>query len=210
MKYIICPKTGILRQEFIEHPKEYNHEYSETRYDRYGELTTYMSYLRLGFLMGTVKGMIGSLCDVGYGNGSFLKVCSNKIPTLVGVDVSGYELPKGIACLKEIPIDYPFDVVCFFDSLEHFSDIEFLRKIKTKYLFISYPECHFYNDMERFMTWKHRRPDEHIYHFNRYSLQSYLMKCGFVCIADSDIEDTIRKPEGTLNNITSLIFRKSI
>jgi hypothetical protein len=209
MNYEICKKTGILKQIKIK-PISYSSEYVKNRYDKYGQLPNYMSYLRLGYLIGTIGPNIHSLCDVGYGNGAFLNVCKNaNIRKLYGVDISGYPLSSDILQYKEIPLDIKFDVVCFFDSLEHFQDIEFLKQIKTDYLYISYPECHYYNDMKIFMKWKHRRPNEHIYHFNRFSLTNYLNELNYICIADSDIEDTIRKSDILpLNNITSLIFQK--
>ena len=43
--------------------------------------------------------------------------------------------------------------------------LEFVKKLKCKYILISVPCCHYYSD-DWFKNWKHRRPDEHIFHFN--------------------------------------------
>ena len=44
-------------------------------YDKLGVMADHMSYLRLGYLLGTIN-RPNSLLDIGYGNGSFLKVAS--------------------------------------------------------------------------------------------------------------------------------------
>ena len=59
---------------------DYDKEYVNTRYVKYGELPTYMGYLRLGNIIGSLRRVPTSILDVGYGDGSFLKVCSNIIP----------------------------------------------------------------------------------------------------------------------------------
>ena len=66
----------------------YDKEYVNTRYVKYGELPTYMGYLRLGNIIGSIGGVPESILDVGYGDGSFLKVCENIIPDCYGYDIT--------------------------------------------------------------------------------------------------------------------------
>ena len=42
-------------------------------------LSTKMSYLRLGFIIGSIGKIPHSILDIGYGDGNFLKVCKNII-----------------------------------------------------------------------------------------------------------------------------------
>ena len=58
-----------------------------------------------------------------------------------------------------------YDIITFYDSLEHFEEIEFVKKLKCNYICISVPNCHYKND-EWFRNWKHRKPNEHLWHFN--------------------------------------------
>ena len=60
-----------------KNPIDYDKEYVNTRYVKYGELPTYMAYLRLGNIIGSLSRVPKSILDVGYGDGSFLKVCNN-------------------------------------------------------------------------------------------------------------------------------------
>ena len=72
---------------------------------------------------------------------------------------------------------------------------------------ISVPHCHNTND-EWFEKWKHRRPDEHLWHFDQESLVKFMRRMGFVLCSSSNLEDTIRKNnDQTETNILTCIFR---
>jgi len=146
------------------------------------------------------------LLDVGYGNGDFLKVCSQKVKSCYGNDVSNYPLPNGVKFIEDIT-KHEFDVVCFFDSLEHFENIDFISKINTKYIFISLPWCHYKSD-DWFSSWKHRREDEHLWHFNETSLVKFMSEMGYEVLKISNLEDIIRKPINEDENILTGIFKK--
>jgi len=165
-----------------------------------------MSYLRLGYLLGVVGDNINNILDVGYGNGDFLKVAKNKIPNCFGFEVNDYLIPEECFPVTDI-YEKEYDVVCFFDVLEHFENIYEVKQLKTKYIYISVPECHNFSD-EWFLQWKHRRPDEHLWHFNLNSLSSFMSEIGFELISSSNLEDTIRKPIDKNTNILTAIFKK--
>lgn len=186
-------------------PITYTPQYS-TAYDRYGEISNYMSYLRLGYVIGTIGHVPESILDVGYGNGSFLKACSKIIPDCYGNDISGYKMPEECTFVSDIKSKF-FEVITFFDSLEHFEDIEFMNQLKCKYVCISVPCCH-YKDDEWFKNWKHRKPDEHLFHFNRKTLNKFMMRMGFKNISSSNIEDTIRIDKTDEYNILTSVFEK--
>ena len=174
-------------------------------YNSYGELSNYISYLRLGNIIGSIGRVPDSILDFGYGNGSFLKSCNNVISTCYGFDISGYQLPEGCERIDDIYSNV-FDVITFFDSLEHVDDIEFVKDLQCNYICISVPHCHNYSD-EWFDRWKHRRPDEHLWHFNEQSLVTFMRRMGYSLIASSNLEDTIRKSEEETNILTCM-FKK--
>jgi hypothetical protein len=197
-------KSGVIKQIDVVNQVDYNLEYVSNSYDSYGEKVNYISFLRLGYLLGVIDEIPNSILDIGYGNGAFLKACKNVIKNCYGNDISDYNLPADVNFIDDIFIDY-YDVITFFDSLEHFHDIEFVKKLKCKYILISVPCCHYYSD-DWFKNWKHRRPDEHIFHFNENSLNDFMIDCGFEKMSISFVEDTIRK--GEEKNILTGIFRK--
>ena len=183
----------------------YSDEYSG-KYNDYGELTNYISYLRLGFICGAVGRYPESILDVGYGNGSFLKCCSERISNCYGFDVSPYPVPGNCQKVQSI-IDRYYDVVTFFDSLEHIEDISIVSKLDCSYVCISIPWCHNYSD-DWLKNWKHLRPEEHFWHFDKFSLISFMESCGFSYMCGLDLEDIIRKADEK-NNILTCIFKKS-
>ena len=209
-------ENGLIKQKsFLFEKKEYTEKYVKT-YNSLGELSVRMSFLRLGFLFGAIQEKITKLLDVGYGNGDFLNCAKDFVAHPCGNEINGYHIPDGCEFVSDIfcspnglfSMCEKFDVVCFFDVLEHFDDIYEIENIKTKYMFISVPECHYYSD-EWFKDWKHRKPDEHLWHFNKESLRCFMKEIGYELVVYSDIEDTIRKSESKESNILTGIFIKN-
>jgi len=199
-------ENGVIFQ--IERKKfNYGIEYIETTYALY-DTTPLMSYLRLGALLGKLAPYKPTkILDVGYGNGDFLKTASSIIPECCGADIPpAYPLPKNIRFVEDI-YDEEYDVVCFFDSLEHFDNIYDIKSLKTKYVFISVPWCHYISDAW-FESWKHRKEDEHLWHFDLESLRKFFESLGYEYISHSSIEDSIRKPIDDLPNILTALFKK--
>lgn len=197
---------GVIRQkQFVDKLKVYDVEYANV-YNTYGELGNYMSHLRLGYLIGVIGFKPDRILDVGYGNGDFLKVAAAAGINCYGTDVSGYPVPDGVTYVDSM-YTQDYDVVSFFDVLEHFEDIYEIKKLRTTYVQISVPECHYVSD-EWFENWKHRKPDEHLWHFNKLSLNKFMRNVGFELVAYSNIEDIIRKPEDELSNILTGVFKK--
>jgi len=185
---------------------DYTKEYVNTRYVKYGELPTYMGYLRLGNIVGSIGKVPNSILDVGYGDGSFLKVCKNIIPKCYGYDISTYPIPDGCEISNSITENF-YEVITFFDSLEHFEDINFVKKLNCDFVCISVPCCHYKSD-EWFKNWKHRRPNEHLWHFNQNSLNNFMTNMGYLIVSSNNIEDTIRKNNENELNILTCVFKK--
>lgn len=160
--------NGVIKQiniNKITYDSSYN-----AKYNQYGEKGNYLSYLRLGVLIGCLGKSPNSITDVGYGNGDFMRACKKSIKNVYGCDISDYPVPEGTTKINLSDISN-MDIVCFFDSLEHFEDISFIKSLDTKYIFISVPWCHYLSD-EWFEKWYHRRENEHLYHFNDISLKN--------------------------------------
>ena len=204
--YEKLPNGVIKQKEIINTIQSYNVEYVSERYNTYGEKGLQMAYLRLGFLLGSIDDEIKSVLDIGYGNGDFLKVCSDIIENCYGNDISNYPLPDKCVFVEDI-FENEYDVTCFFDSLEHFEEIEFVSRLKSKYVYISLPWCHNKSD-EWFSNWKHRREDEHLWHFNDESLVNFMLEMGYEKVRISNVEDTVRKPINEDKNILTGLFRK--
>ena len=115
-------------------------------------------------------------------------------------------IPSKIKTVNTI-FDGHYDVISFFDSLEHFDDIYFLDKLQCDYICISVPWCHNFND-EWFENWKHRRPDEHLWHFDEKSLRRFVESQNYEYVNHTNIEDSIRKTEYSYPNILTSIFKK--
>lgn len=201
-------ENGVIKQIDIRSKITYDVEYA-SKYTRYGEITNYMSYLRYAYLIGVINKIPKSILDVGYGNGAFLEVCKKTIKDCHGYDISNYTIPEGCKYVDNM-YSQKYDVITFFDSLEHFNDIYFLNNLKCDYIYISLPECHYVSD-KWFEEWKHRRPDEHLWHFSKTSLQTFMESQNYELVSMSNIEDIIRQPTTEYSNIISAIFKnKSI
>ena len=196
-------ELGVIHQINVNQEVKYDKQYIDERYHQYIEKCINMSHLRLGYIVGGIQRTPESILDVGYGSGDFLKVCKKFIPKCYGNDVTGLSLPEGVEFVENIFENF-YDVICFFDVLEHFSDINVVKNLKCNFVCISVPWCHYFSD-EWFQTWKHRRPDEHLHHFNLNSLINFFNSCGFEIVCHSNIEDTIRKDID--KNILSCIFK---
>lgn len=175
---------------------QYDQKYIDKSYNAYGILNEQMSYLRLGFAIGAIGHVPESVLDVGYGNGAFLAAASKIIKNCYGADIPpSYPLPEGVEFVEDIYSRH-FEVVTFFDSLEHFENIYEIEQLNCEYIVISVPWCH-YVDKDWFNEWKHRKPNEHLWHFNLDSLRTFMKAIGFDYIEHTNIEDAIRRPVDT-------------
>lgn len=200
-------KNGVLFQ-LNPHPIEYDNKYIEERYNQYGELGPRMAHLRLGYLLGVLGKTPTSLLDVGYGNGDFLRAAATVIPNVTGNDHPPMYPIDPINTVENIYRNY-YDVVSFFDVLEHFNDPYQIRELRCKYIIISVPNLVLdFSELE-FKEWKHRRPNEHLAHFSQAALKKFFLDIGFECIAQSHIEDSIRKNHAQAQpNIATSVYEK--
>lgn len=205
--------NGVVKEINIRERCPYDLEYTESRYVRNitEMMAANMAFLRLGNVIGALGHIPRSILDVGYGSGSFLKAAAEIIK-----DVNGYDIPPAFPIdsnkivIQNSMYSRHYEVVTFFDSLEHFPDIYEIKNLDADYIYISCPWCHFEenHDEDAFMSWKHKRGGEHLWHFGIQGLSNFMAEIGFEYIMHSNIEDAIRKPIRNEANILSALFKK--
>lgn len=183
----------------FEHPPRVAVRYDAgyvAAYDRYP--TEAMAFLRAGFLKGFAGG--GRLLDVGYGNGAFVRAAA-----ACGFDAYGADLHGVDYGVREVSLetdDSRWDVVTFFDSLEHFPEFDLVRSLlrRSRFVLVSLP-CR-PPEFPRDRSWKHYKPGEHLHYFSPGSLTALV---GKPLLARSNVEDAIRRgPAGTQNILTQI------
>ena len=177
--------------------------YNTEAYKRQSEI---LQALRLGFVTASHGRSPQSLIDYGYGNGAFLLTAKQAIPEVYGLDVTGIQV-KGCEIISELK---EVEVITFFDSLEHIPDLSFVKELPCKTVVISLPHCHYHTEGQVWFNtkYKHRKPNEHLYHFNPSSLRLFMMRNDWIEIAQSNIEDIVRKSEHGLPNILTMAFQR--
>jgi hypothetical protein len=161
--------------------------------------TREMSLLRIGFLKAFVNG--GRLLDVGYGTGAFVRAAEE-----AGFHAFGSDLHQVPCNVPEINIDEDkslWDVVTFFDSLEHFADFETVRRLlaRARHVLVSLPLAPPGFPWER--HWKHYKPGEHLHFFTAESLQKLI---GKPLRKATDLEDVIRGRVGHRQNVYTAFY----
>lgn len=196
-------RNGVIRQMTREHLTAYDQQYVQERYS--SAPVQEMSNLRLGYIVGSIGYVPDSILDIGYGQGDFLRAAAKLVPHVRGYDVPpAYPVP-GIE-LVESPYAQCYDVVTFFDSLEHFESIYDIKALRARNVVLSVPWCHYLSD-DWFRTWKHRRPNEHLWHFDLDSLTRFMGEVGYSIVNHCAIEDAIRRGDGIHANILTATFR---
>jgi len=176
----------------------------------------HMSELRLQNIESIVDAFCDSpranrrILDVGYGNGSFLEVAHEAGYQTFGYDVTDVEPPIGTSRVSSIH-DSEYDIVTFFDSLEHTPSVDTeIAGLKAKFVVISLPwfrEGQDYSD-DWFKQYKHRKPNEHLWHFSSKSLVLFMLKHNYIPLQINNCEDKIRKGFAGHPNILTGVFRK--
>lgn len=211
--------NGVIKQLYPEkftYDKTYIATYDTAEYARKAEA---LQAIRLGFVLAMANAKIESLIDIGYGNGAFLThVHKHTDIALYGFDVSGVPLPSNVlAGFDNEWYINSYDVMTFWDCLEHFPDISFIKNIQAKMIVVSLPWCkvnqHSANYGEgnaaaAFADWHHRKPNEHLHHFDRQSLLTTFLQYGWVCHGTTCMEDAIRKRYH--QNILTAAFTRSV
>lgn len=177
------------------------------RYKSSQGTTEEMSWLRMGFLLSVVppsECLAGAACDVGSGNGCFAKTVGKCFGRMCEYDVAGESISR------EELLGTKWKVLFLTDVLEHFVDIEDLFGMRFEYLFLSFPETPKVDDYRLLRSWRHYKPDEHIWMLNADGMARWLAVHGCSTMACGNPEDAIRRPqEGFGRNISTLVAKSA-
>jgi len=196
-------ENGFLKQ-IVHYPFEYTQEYKDHQ-----STNVQMSFLRLGWVTSffdfeEIRSM--EVVDVGCGNGTFVKSCSNIFGNVYGYDVAGESISE------ERLYGKAWDLAILSDVLEHFDDIEDLFKINWKYCMLSFPEVPPVEKFSELMSWRHFKPNEHIYYLYTEGVRRWVGKRPEVSVlGQSNFEDLLRtRWDKRKVNITTLLLKRQI
>lgn len=118
-----------------------------------------------------------TLLDVGIGDGAFLRTLEGaRGVQRFGADVN----PAGISYLEEHgqlgSLEETYDVVTFWDSLEHIRDPRWALRAAAKVAIVSIP---IFSDVAHVLASRHYRPDEHYWYFTRAGFCAFADREGF-------------------------------
>jgi hypothetical protein len=210
--YIFDTETWGFRQKDLAPRAEYGPDYLE-KYKAYAH-TVSKRRIRL---LSTVAGLSGRsesrLLDYGCGLGREVIEAARS-----GFIATGYDPHvsddnphwRGLFCLFRDEPAGPFDILTFFDSLEHLPDPRApILKYEPSLVYVTLPECHHFYNSKWFMEWHHRKPGEHLWHWNRSTLDRFFLRLGYKPVLHSWHEDFLRKNgQCDLPNILSAIYTK--
>lgn len=125
-----------------------------------------------------------TLVDVGIGAGGFVTTAN-----CMGYDIN----PIAVKWLQDNgrwldlmhSVQRPHTSLCFWDSLEHIDQPDYLLSMAADYVFISMP---IYTSLQNVQTSKHFRPNEHIWYFTEMGLVYFMNYHGFQLIGKEPIE----------------------
>ena len=198
---------GVVHQE-DPRPFRYDADYvSAFERPEYRAKTLALATLRLGWIMGLFNMKYGraveSLLDVGYGSGTLMREALKAIPHVDGREIAPLPVPEG--CQKVDSLSRDYDIVTFLDSLEHHQSLDIIGRLDAKLIAISVPWCHEPGGVW-FDEWKHRKPDEHLHHFDVPALAAFMASEGWTMVYEGHHEDVIRRPVDDRPNILSMAF----
>ncbi len=203
-------ECGVLVQ-VAPQPFKYDAAYSaiyDTDAYRRGNET--LQALRTGFVHAAHGKRVHSLIDVGYGNGAFMEFAKQSISWVGGNDVTDVPVPAGTHKVKSLDTNHGVNILTFWDCLEHLHNIAFLRGVLCETIVISLPYCHIRKMGQEWFNeeYPHRKPNEHVRHFDEESLGRTMAKLGWGVVAVSGHEDIVRKSKHGLQNILTMAFKR--
>lgn len=166
-----------------------------------------MVYLRLGWLSAHIcfdalKEM--TVVDVGAGNGSFVNHSKGKFKNIYSYDIVGSDTIS-----EETLKTTEWDLMVFSDVLEHYEDIEDLFKYKWKYVMVSFPETPEVTVWQELESWKHFKPNEHLWHLNMKGMIQWFIDHSCEVIGSGHPEDILRKRWSACPNISTILAKRT-
>jgi hypothetical protein len=180
---------------------DYTEEYTESQ-----STNDAMAHMRLGWIGAFLNYEAltnASVVDIGAGNGSMVKCLRDKVGYAAAYDVVGDSISKSELMETE------WDLVIMSDVLEHMEELEFLQELQWKHMYLSFPETPVVEKWEDLKTWRHFKPNEHLWMLNSVGMCRYCFDHGILVLGSAYFEDLIRtRWDPTLSNIASLMLEK--
>lgn len=126
-----------------------------------------------------------TVLDVGIGDGAFLRAAAAQVPfglvELKGCDINplGVEYLEQHGQLAHLDDEGGFDVVCFWDVLEHLPDPRVGLRASRKTALVSIP---IFESQLHALRSRHFKPGEHIWYFTRRGFLAFADQEGFDCV----------------------------
>ena len=167
-----------------------------------------MSYLRLGYLLAHVpydQLRASRVLELGPGRGVFFDVLKSHVEQMRGYDVV-QESPYATIPWSQAA-ECEWDLVCGFDVLEHFEDIDRLWELDFQWGYFSIPAPPAQGVHPR---WRHFKPDEHLWHITAEQFEQWASAHGYRLIAVGCPEDCLRaRWDKSAVNIQSFIIQRN-
>ena len=200
-------------------PIEYKNPYFNKWVDMDFEKIDAINKIRFKMVSMFCGGASG-LLDFGCGTGDFVLWSRLNMPyscQVYGYDLDLFDYNKaksltltpGTTDLKDL--GGKFDVVTMFDSLEHLRFPSDIFSLDPRWFIVSVPntDSRMWRDKTMFTSWRHYRPNEHIWYFDRYTLGSLFSQHGYRRMFFGYPEDAVRTyPEMPFPNILTSVFVK--
>lgn len=201
----ICRARGVAYQRDMKlDPVAYDAEYL-ARYQAY-EGTATTAALNAGrcdmLARHAPKG--ASVLDFGAGAGTFVRAAQEYGYRAKGFDVipQAVEHLTATSSFSDAPGD--FDVITFWDSLEHIENPErVLRKVnRGAVVLVAIP---IFDDLTRIRESKHYRPGEHLYYFTAQGFIDWMAEYGFELV-----DQSVHEMAAGRESIGAFAFRRSL
>lgn len=128
-----------------------------------------------------------TLLDYGCASGAFHQSSMN------GYKTYGYDINPHCG-FPQLPDVEKVDILTMWDSLEHVPDpVGLIEMVQPRWLFLSTPNLESVRGDIR--EWRHYRPREHIYYFDRHSLGEILKYAGYKVLEHNFNEGRLRDPQ---------------
>lgn len=206
-----CWDGPSFRQRDLTVTQTYDAAYLRERYAAIDDKVRALSAARLRVLEAFVPER-GWLLDYGAGTFRFVEAAVEAGWHALGYDAVAADHPHSMRFDRPGWMLPDWRAATFFDSLEHLTDpAGVIRELRPQIVMISVPECHYPEDPDWFMRWKHRRPGEHLWHWRRDTLAAFMEALGYRALMVSHFEDDYRpNPAQAEPNILTAIYRRGL